>query len=268
MKAILTALCAVQKDLAQAGIAKNDTNTFDKYKFRGIDAVLNALAPILSKHGVIIMPSVTSSEIRQVTSSQGKPQQHAKVTVDYTLYCEQGESITHSFVGEGMDRGDKAINKACTAAYKYFLFEAFCIPVEGTPDADTDSPEVGDVETPEMIEVTKEQKDTFLALLGKKDGWGLKRFANDVGPEILTELFNSAPQGQKTAFKNVYRELVGGANEQLKATLAAIQDAIDEQSPSAYEEIMDECTDIEKHFVLAGITEVQAVQLRNMGVEI
>lgn len=159
MKAILTALCAVQADLAQEGIAKKDTNTFDNYKFRGIDAVLNALAPILSRHGVIIMPSVTSSEIRQVTSSQGKPQQHAKVTVDYTLYCHQGEGITHSFVGEGMDRGDKAINKACTAAYKYFLFEAFCIPVEGTPDADSESPEVGDVETPEMVEAGVQLND-------------------------------------------------------------------------------------------------------------
>ncbi|GAF94134.1 unnamed protein product, partial [marine sediment metagenome] len=123
---VLKALCAVQKDLAQAGISKADTNTFDNYKFRGIDAVLNALAPILSRHGVIIMPSVVSSEIRSVTTSQGKPQQHAKVTVEYTLYDVEGDSIKHCFVGEGMDRGDKAINKACTAAYKYFLFEAFC----------------------------------------------------------------------------------------------------------------------------------------------
>ena len=152
MSEIIKALCAVQKDLSAAGIAKGDTNTFDKYKFRGIDAVLNAMAPILSRHGVIIMPSVVSCEIRQVTSSQGKPQNHAKVQTEFTLYCAAGESITHCFYGEGMDRGDKSVNKACTAAYKYFLFEAFCIPVEGTPDADTESPEICDNETPEMIE--------------------------------------------------------------------------------------------------------------------
>jgi hypothetical protein len=159
MRTVLKVICAVQADLAAAGIAKGDTNTFDNYKFRGIDAVLNALAPLLSKHGLIIMPSVTSSEIRGVQSSQGKPQQHAKVTVDYTLYDTEGDSITHSFVGEGMDRGDKAINKACTAAFKYFLFEAFCIPVEGTPDADSESPEVGDTETPEMVEAGVQLND-------------------------------------------------------------------------------------------------------------
>lgn len=143
MRTIFKALTAVQKDLAEHGIAKNDTNEFDKYKFRGIDAVLNALAPILSRHGVVIFPSVTSSEIRVIPTAKGGTQNHAKVTVDYTLYDAEGDSVTHSFVGEGMDRGDKSLNKACTAAFKYFLFEAFCIPVEGTPDADAESPEIG-----------------------------------------------------------------------------------------------------------------------------
>lgn len=150
-RTVLKALCAVQKDLSEAGIAKADTNTFDNYKFRGIDAVLNAMAPILSKHGVIIIPSVKTCDIRTVTTSQGKPQNHAKVMTEFTLYDSEGDSITHSFFGEGMDRGDKAINKACTAAYKYFLFEAFCIPVEGTPDADSESPETGTEETDQMI---------------------------------------------------------------------------------------------------------------------
>lgn len=162
MRTVLRALCAVQKDLAAAGISKGDTNTFDNYKFRGIDAVLNALAPILSKHQVIIMPSVTSSEIRQVMSSQGKPQQHAKVSVEYTLYDAEGDHITHTFVGEGMDRGDKAINKACTAAYKYFLFEAFCIPVEGTPDADRESPEI--IPDKPLEQCVEDLADSILAI--------------------------------------------------------------------------------------------------------
>ena len=62
-----------------------------------------------------------------------------------------------------MDRGDKSINKACTAAYKYFLFEAFCIPVEGTPDADTESPEVGTGETEQMIEAGAQLNACFEA---------------------------------------------------------------------------------------------------------
>jgi len=156
-RTILKALCAVQKDLSEAGIAKTQTNSFDKYKFRGIDDVLNALSPILAKHGVVIMPSVMVSRINPVQTSGGKLQNHATVEVEYTLYDEEGDSISHKFVGEGMDRGDKSINKACTAAFKYFLFECFCIPVQGTPDADQESPELSNervppVETPQMVE--------------------------------------------------------------------------------------------------------------------
>lgn len=163
-KTVLKALCAVQKDLSEIGIAKNDNNKFDDYKFRGIDAVLNAMAPVLSRHGVVIIPSVVECEIRTVTSSQGKPQNHAKVKTEFTLYDEDGDSITHSFYGEGMDRGDKAVNKACTAAYKYFLFEAFCIPVEGTPDADSESPEIGEAVDFSLIgqaSTLEELQDTF-----------------------------------------------------------------------------------------------------------
>lgn len=164
-RTIFKALSAVQKDIASQGIGKNDYNDFDKYKFRGIDAVLNALAPIFSTHGVLLIPSQKSCETRTVTSSSGKPMNHTKVSMDFTFYDEHGDSVTHTFPGEAMDRGDKSVNKACTAAYKYFLFEALCIPVEGTPDADSESYEVSadPEETPEMIEAGSQINDCLEA---------------------------------------------------------------------------------------------------------
>jgi len=44
MKTVLKALAQVQADIAKQGISKSQENTYDKYKFRGIDDVLNALA--------------------------------------------------------------------------------------------------------------------------------------------------------------------------------------------------------------------------------
>jgi hypothetical protein len=46
--------------------------------------------------------------------------------------------------GEAMDSADKATNKAMSAAYKYALFQAFCIPTEGDNDADATTQEVKD----------------------------------------------------------------------------------------------------------------------------
>jgi len=143
-RTVFKALSKVQADLAKKGISKGDYNDYDKYKFRGIDAVLNTLAPILAEHGVMLLPSVVESEIRTIQTAKGTAMNHCKVKMEFTFYDEEGDSVTKAFHGEAMDRGDKSINKACTAAYKYFLFEAFTIPVEGTPDADSESHEVGD----------------------------------------------------------------------------------------------------------------------------
>ena len=40
-----------------------------------------------------------------------------------------------------MDSGDKATNKAMAAAFKYALFQTFCIPTEEMKDADAETPE-------------------------------------------------------------------------------------------------------------------------------
>ena len=145
-RTIFKALSNVQADLARKGIAKTDKNAHDGYQFRGIDAVLNTLAPIFAEHGLILMPAVVESEIRTIQTTNGKPMNHCKVKMEFTFYDAHGDEVTKPFHGEGMDRGDKSLNKACTAAYKYFLFETFTIPVEGTPDADSESHEVSGVD--------------------------------------------------------------------------------------------------------------------------
>jgi hypothetical protein len=47
-----------------------------------------------------------------------------------------GSRHTVHVIGEAMDSGDKATNKAMSAAYKYMAMQVFCIPTEGDNDAD------------------------------------------------------------------------------------------------------------------------------------
>jgi hypothetical protein len=47
-----------------------------------------------------------------------------------------GTTHTAATFGEAMDSGDKATNKAMSAAYKYAAFMTFAIPTEGDNDAD------------------------------------------------------------------------------------------------------------------------------------
>ena len=56
--------------------------------------------------------------------------------------AEDGSRHTVKTFGEAMDSGDKATNKAMSAAYKYAAFQAFSIPTEGDNDADAQTHEV------------------------------------------------------------------------------------------------------------------------------
>jgi hypothetical protein len=53
-----------------------------------------------------------------------------------------GSKHTAATYGEAMDSGDKATNKAMSAAYKYAAFMTFAIPTEGDNDADATTHEV------------------------------------------------------------------------------------------------------------------------------
>lgn len=129
---------AVQAELTKIGITKDGRNTQGKgYNFRGIDQVYNTLSPLLSKHGLCILPRVIKSEQTERTSANGNLLIYSYVTMEFDLVCaEDGSKHTICTVGEAFDSGDKSMNKAMSAAYKYAAFQAFAIPTEGDNDAD------------------------------------------------------------------------------------------------------------------------------------
>lgn len=140
---IYAAIAAVQGELSQSGISKDSENTFDRYKFRGIDAVYNALSPLLAKHGLCVLPRIIERDCQERVSKKGDPMSYVTVTAEFDFVASaDGSKHTVRTYGEAMDRGDKATNKAMSAAYKYAAFMAFAIPTEGDNDADATSHDV------------------------------------------------------------------------------------------------------------------------------
>ena len=135
---VYKAINAVQAELAKSGITKDRTNTQGSgYKFRGIDDVYNTIAPMLSKHGLCILPRVLSRQCEERQSKSGGALFYVTVEVEFDFVAaEDGSKHTVKTFGEAMDSGDKATNKAMSAAYKYAAFQAFSIPTEGDNDAD------------------------------------------------------------------------------------------------------------------------------------
>jgi hypothetical protein len=141
---VYQAIAAITKDLAREGINKNRTNSQGSgYKFRGIDDVYNALAPKLAEHGLCIIPRMTSREQLERQSKAGGALFFTTVHAEFDFVSvEDGSKHTACTIGEAQDSGDKSTNKAMSAAYKYACFMTFCIPLEGTPDADESTVEV------------------------------------------------------------------------------------------------------------------------------
>ena len=137
-------ISAVAGELAHAGIGKNQRNSQGVgYNFRGIDDVYNAIGPLLAKHGLSILPRTLSRDCVERVSGQGKALFYVTVDMEFDFVsAHDGSKHTVKMYGEAMDSGDKATNKAMSAAYKYAMFQAFCIPTEGDNDADSSTHQV------------------------------------------------------------------------------------------------------------------------------
>ena len=128
-------------------ISKDQKNQAQGFKFRGIDQFVNALYPALTKHGVFMSPECVSEhhEIKEVTRSTGKTgyDKHVNILMKYHFFAEDGSSVVIGPIpAEALDSGDKATNKALSAALKYALIQTFSIPTEDMEDGDRVSPEI------------------------------------------------------------------------------------------------------------------------------
>lgn len=125
---------------AMGGIAKLGKNTQQNYAFRGIDDVYNALAPLLAAHRLCILPRVMTRQVTERTTKSQTTLFSVVLEVELNLVSAV-DSSRHTIrtVGEAMDSGDKATNKAMAAAFKYMAMMAFCIPTEGEADHDADA---------------------------------------------------------------------------------------------------------------------------------
>lgn len=135
---VYKAISAVQEELAHMGISKDSKNLQQGFMFRGIDAVYNAIAPLIAKHKLLILPRMLERQCVERTTQKGGALFYVTVKAEFDFVsAEDGSKHTVTMYGEAMDSGDKATNKAMSAAYKYAAFQAFCIPTEETAvDAD------------------------------------------------------------------------------------------------------------------------------------
>lgn len=120
-------------------VKKSDFNSHQKFNFRGIDAVINAVSPALRARGVVVFPQLISSEYELVQIGQNRTQMgYARIVVKYVFAAPDGSTVETTVPAESMDSGDKATAKAMSVAFRTALLQTLCLPTDDAdPDADS-----------------------------------------------------------------------------------------------------------------------------------
>ena len=181
--------------MAEIGAIGKDSWNKQGFKYRGIDAVMNALNPAFIKHKLFVTPEVISQTREERVTEKGKNMIYSILLIKFTFYAEDGSSKPVTAIGEGMDSGDKASNKAMSAAFKYACFQLFCIPTEEMKDPDAETPPPS---TP--VYATDQMRDTFLAEC-KRIGKSVKAVLKFIGAPSLAELTVNQFETAMTNFK-------------------------------------------------------------------
>ena len=140
---------------AVRSVGKDGVNAHQNFKFRGIDAVVNAIGPALRTAGGFIVPNVIDARHEVAQSAKGGTLNTVRLQVEFSVYGQEGDPVTGTVSAEAFDSGDKATAKCMSVAYRTFMLQLFCLPTD-EPDPDADSYKLG---TPEVAPVAPE---TFL----------------------------------------------------------------------------------------------------------
>lgn len=194
-------------------IGKESRNAQQGFNFRGIDAVMDAVGPVLRKHGVTVVPIAIEHEAERYETAKGGKMVNRLAKMQFTVFGPRGDHFGGVTYGEAADSGDKAMTKAESVALRTFLLQALMIPT-GDPDPDSESHErassprpatkaAAKAKTPSAAD--KERED--LKAVAAENGWDLAAIAAEFGKQNPGKELRDAPADVVKAFTAA---LVGG----------------------------------------------------------
>lgn len=172
---IQTALVAAMRDICKLGIGKTQEASAGgaRYHYRGIDAAMNEMSPILVNNGITVTPKYSELSITEMARgapADGKYRRCATVKGSFTFTAADGSSVTAEAYGESVDTGDKAVIKAQTVAFRTVLFQQFIVPLMSM-DSELNQEEV-EVPAPVKQPLSAERFAAALASVASKEVTG------------------------------------------------------------------------------------------------
>lgn len=187
---VQVAVARAMRDLGKIGKGDRYDGGGTKYNFRGVDRVVNAVAPVQRKHGLIVVPEVRAVEYRDLPTKNGGRSHECVVTVAWHWVGPRGDELVAVTQGEALDTSDKASAKAQSVAWRVCLIQMLAIPT-GDPDPDSIHIERGEQPMPKALDFRDEIADprTSLGRLKqiraelRQHNLSARMVTNDVGEE-------------------------------------------------------------------------------------
>ena len=209
-------------------IGKDRRNQQQGFQFRGIDDVMNELHSSLAKCGVFVVPQVLDEARSTGKTKSGGDMFYTRLKIKFTFYAEDGSFIESVVIGEAMDTGDKASNKALSVGLKYALLQVFCIPTEDEKDPDAVSPQPA---AGTMQQQPQQKKPAAKFDFEPKGGETTPTEKKEIGGLLASKYANGEPVFSKdeakkySAMRKDYtaREVIDAIKKELQARLNPTQ---------------------------------------------
>ncbi len=188
-------------------IPKNGRNSFHKYDYVYEADLVDHIRDKLAEQGVAIFPSVAAHSVEE-TDEGRKTSYLTTVTLDITLVDgESGDMMTTTWVGQGMDNGDKGYYKAYTGAIKYFLMKTFLISTGDDPEYE----EAPAPRQPRSSQSSSKPAPETQAAPSSKQPSPKERW-QERSAEFLALLEEAVSAEEKKAFQDLYVKRMGATS--------------------------------------------------------
>ena len=132
---VVTKLAQIMGEMGVIGKDKKKDSKLT-YGYQGIDEAVNALNPLMARHGVIATIKLKEKTITEKTIV-GKDYDRVETTADVVCIVTFTDGYTEVKTEEGAimsDFGKKAVTQAISMCYKYALLRTFLIRTKGEVD--------------------------------------------------------------------------------------------------------------------------------------
>lgn len=184
------AMNKAMEEICRLGIGKTQKNEQQNYRFRGIEAAMNEMSPILVRNGITVTAAYSELQLVERAKGEGKATRFVIIKGRFTFAAVDGSHVVSEVYGESMDSGDKAVVKAQSVAFRTALFQQFVIP---TVAMDPESDDYENGEDPDGMDEAREHAMNGMQAL---EAWWKKQ-----DPKTRTRLGKHLPALKEAAAK-------------------------------------------------------------------